>query len=502
MQAYKASHGLATLGGTSSTEQDIANLTAQSAAARASQAEADARLSTSRAQLSRGSNGEELGESLNSPVIQQLRSQRAQLSATAIDLQGRYGPRHPEVVKVQSQLKDVDSQIQAEVGRIQASLEGQAQVARQRTASIEGSLGGARGQLTASSNAMAGLAQLIREQETARTLYQSVLDRTSQTNAQQGIEQNDAHIISSAKAPTKPSAPNIPKGLGVSFALAVVAAMMSLFAAEALEAGFATADDIEQTLGVASLPSIPLLSSTIRMRRPPSPVNFVVDKPLSAFTESFRTLKTGLVSAGGDGREVKVIMLTSALPGEGKTTTSICLARTIAMTGTKVVIVDCDLRRRSIAQYLKTSVDGGLLEVMDGKISLDDALVHDATAGGCILPLSRQMAAHRDAFSTPAFDNLLAELRNRFDVVLLDAPPVLPVADARVLATKSDVTGLLVRWRKTPRRAVEAALRELEAVGAEVAGVSLTQVDVIAQARAGYGDTGYYYRAYSAYYTE
>ena len=502
VQAYKASHGLATLGGTSSTEQDIANLTAQSAAARAAQAEADARLNTSRAQLARGSNGEALGESLSSPVIQQLRSQRAQLSAQAIDLQGRYGPRHPEVIKVEGQLKDLDQQIQAEVSRIQANLETQAQVARQRSASIEGSLGAARGQLTTSSNAMAGLAQLVREQDTARTLYQSVLDKTSQTNAEQGIEQNDARVISAAKPPTKPSAPNVPKGVAVSLALGFVAALGTLFAGEALQSGFSTAEDVEQGLGVASLPSIPLLASTLRLRRPPPPVDFVVSKPLSAFTESFRTLKTAITAAGPGGREAKVIMLTSALPGEGKTTTTICLARTIALAGTRVVMVDCDLRRRSIARYLQATIDNGLLEVMDGKCTLDEALVHDATAGACILPLSRQVAAHRDAFSIPAFDDLLAELRRRFDVVLLDAPPVLPVADARVLAGKADATALLVRWRRTPRRAAEAALRELEAVGAGIAGVSLTQVDVVAQARAGYGDTGYYYRAYSTYYTE
>ena len=502
VQTYKAQNGLLSASGETLTEQDISNLNAQLATARAAQAEAAARLSTARSQLARGSTGEDVGEALNSTVVQQLRGQRAEVSRQVADFETRYGPRHPEMIKARRQLADIDGQIRAEIRRIVSNLEAQAQVASQRTASIAGSLNQSRGTLAANSAASVRLNELQRNADSTRTLYQSFLDRFKQTSAQQGIEGTDAVIVSPAKPPTAPSSPNLPKGLLISTALALIAGFGAVFLAEALQKGFSTSEEMEDALGLPVLASIPLLSSTVKKAsdRRISPADYVVERPFSAFPEAFRNLRTA-IEAARPVDAAKVIVMTSALPDEGKTTSAVCLARTMALAGSRVVIVDCDLRRRGLSRIFG-SPEAGLLEVLDGRSSLDRALVRDDRTEAFVLPLGRSGTTVRNVFGSPQMDELLRALSKAFDFVVLDGAPVLPVADTRILAPKADAVVLLARWRKSPRRAVESALRELRAVGAPLVGAAFTQVDVKEQARSGYGDAGYYYRAYSRYYLQ
>jgi Mrp family chromosome partitioning ATPase len=165
-----------------------------------------------------------------------------------------------------------------------------------------------------------------------------------------------------------------------------------------------------------------------------------------------------------------------------------------------VVIVDCDLRRRSVNEILGRDIQVGLLEVLAGTASLDDVLIDDDKTSVKFLPLAHSSYTPKDVFGSPVMDRLLATLRERFDLVILDTAPVLPVVDTRILARKADVVAMLVRWRKTPRKAVRASLEMLEDVGARIGGVVLTQIDVKEQAKYGYGDSGYYYKQYKRYY--
>ena len=142
----------------------------------------------------------------------------------------------------------------------------------------------------------------------------------------------------------------------------------------------------------------------------------------------------------------------------------------------------------------------GLLEVLNGSCTLDDAMLRDEETGAYFLPVSKSSFTPKDVFSTPAMDQLIAQARARFDIVLLDTAPVLPVADTRVIAPKADVVLFLAQWKRTPRKAIENALKQLQSVGAHVPGIALTQVDMKEQARSGYGDASYYYRAYRSYY--
>ncbi|MAK82971.1 MAG: capsular biosynthesis protein [Phenylobacterium sp.] len=498
VQNYRIANNLLSAAGTNLTETEISNYNQSLSEARAQVAEDQARLSTARSQLARGSSGDDLGEALSSPVIQQLRQQRATVSAKVADLQGRYGERHPEMLTANRQLTDIDAQIQAEIQRIISNLEAKVQVSRQRAAAIGGSLSNARGTLVGNNQAQVRLNELERTAEASRTLYESYLNRYKETSSQQGIEQSDARVVSSATIPTGQSSPKVPLNLALGLVLAMGCGLGAVVLAEMLDSGLATAEDVEHRLEVSYLGAVPLLASVAEGKMG-SPIDYVIDKPLSSFAEAFRNLRASVIYSRL-GEAVKVVAITSSLPGEGKTTTSVCLARSAAQQGLRVILVDCDLRRRSVNRLFGAEPARGLIEVLAGEATLEEVLTTDQVTGARLLPLAKSSMTPKDVFGSAAMDRLLEELRRTYDLVILDTAPVLPVADTRVLAPKADVVVFLAHWRKTPQHAIEAAFRLLSGTGAHLAGVALTQVDMKQQAKYGYGDPGYYYAEYKKYY--
>jgi Mrp family chromosome partitioning ATPase len=169
----------------------------------------------------------------------------------------------------------------------------------------------------------------------------------------------------------------------------------------------------------------------------------------------------------------------------------------------RTVIVDCDLRRSSLDQIIGRRAKVGLLDVLSGRATVDQALILDEASGAYFLPVGASSQAQKSVFDSPSMDRLLAELRQRFALVVLDGPPVLALADARLIAQKADTTIVLSRWRQTPRKAVEDAMRALADADAVVAGLSLSQVDLEKLQATGYGNAGYsYLREYGEYFAE
>lgn len=502
---YRASHGLFAASDVSSvTQQELSTLNTQLAEARAQQAAAQARLNTARSQIAGGGGGDSLGEALNSQTVSALRAQRAQISSEVANLSSKYGPKHPELMKARSQLEDIDGQIKAEVDRVVASLTTEASVASQRTSSIQGSIGGVEGRLATDTTAAVRLSELERNAESARVLYRAFLDRYKEAVARQGTETSGAQQVSRAQVPVIPMSPNPLIFLGIAVVGAVAASAVVVLIMQFLESGLQTADGVEKRLGVPALGSIPELDSLpeARQLRGSShwPPQFVIDHPRSAFAEAFRALKTSLLFAPA-AREAKIVAITSALPGEGKTSTSICLARTAALSGSRTVLIDCDSRRRASSKLVADAIPFGLADVVEGRCLLDDALIPDEPSGAWCIAQRPGSEVPFDMLGSDAMRRLLEELRHRFDFVVLDTAPVLPVAESRVLASLADTTLLLVQWQKTPAKAAEIALKHLDAVGAHIAGVALSRVDVREQARSGFGDAGLYFGRYKEYYS-
>jgi capsular exopolysaccharide synthesis family protein len=495
LQRYRIAHNLLSTSGASLTEQEISSYNQAVSNARAEAAEDEARLNTAQAQLSSGSSGDDIGEALGSSVVSSLRSREAQLAGEVANLESRYGPNHPQLLRSQAELGEVRAQIKAEIGRVVSNLEAKRDVSRQRLGSLSSSLSGAQSQLTRSNVAMVGLDELQRKAEASKAIYDTYLNSYKQLVAQEGSERPNARILSLADVPMLPSSPNWPLNLVLSLLIGVGVGIVVASIAEAVFSGIASPYDVEGTLQARWLGSIPLLSSVSSMR---GTVEAVRDEPRSAFAEAFRSLCTSIDQAAD--RQPQVFAVSSALPQEGKTTVSACLAHTLAMSGGRTVLVDCDLARRGTSRLLQVDPGRpGLVEVIEGKAPLVDALV-PVFGALSVLPIRASDSHPEPILTGRIFAALMQELRAQFDYVVLDLPPVLPVAAARTVASHADATVMVVRWRKTSEAAVRSALRRLPAEHVNLVGVVLNQVDMSRRHLIGKSDPAFFYKSYKQYY--
>ncbi len=498
VQQYRTAHGLLSAEGSSLTEQEIARLNLDLSSEKEDLAEATARLNTAEQQMKRGA-GDDVGEALSSPVVMNLRVQRATVSRSLADLQTRYGPRHPEVLQAQQQLHDIDNQIKIEINRIVSNLKAQAQIAQEKVSAAEGNLSSSRSVLAQNGAAAVELNALMLKADSARQVYQAFLNRYQLTAQQTQVQQSDARILAKAEPPTQPSFPNKPIFLALGVVLAAAAGAGMVVLRNMLDAGLSTSEQVEQKLGVQFLGSVPLMDRGPAQRR--AVARLVVDSPVSAYADSMRNVRASILFSR-PGTDVRTVALTSALPGEGKTTTAISMARSAALSGASCILIDCDVRRAASARALELRPEKGLVELLRGEATLQEVLVRDTLSNAVFLPIAAPRSDADDLVSTPAMLRLISELKKQYQFVFLDTGPVLAVADTRVLASAVDVTVVLTHWRKTPRKATAAAIRLLNDVDAFVAGVVLTQVNLKEQAKSGYGDATYYYEHYRHYYAQ
>jgi succinoglycan biosynthesis transport protein ExoP len=498
VERYKAAHGLMTLPdsqGATSTEQEISNLDGQLATAKGERAETEARLSAALAQTAEGRPGDDIGEVLGSPVVQELRKQRDELAKQIAEMQGRYGPRHPDLLKAQRQQTELDAEIVQEIARVISNLRAQVEVARSRSSAIASAVAAAKGEQAQIDNASVELLGLQQNLDAVRTLYQAFLDRSKQTLAQDGMAEADARLVAPAKAPPSPAFPDRLMLIGVGLAASLFGGLLSLWIAEGREDGLYAPEDVENRLGLSCLAVIPSMNDA-SSDTAAGPMSLVLDEPFSAFAETFRALKTGLTLTGAGG--ARILAVVSALPEEGKTTTCMCLGRIVARGGSPSVVVDCDLRRRAISRLLAAPPKAGLLDVLSGKAALEDALVQDDASQLWLLPIGDEDGGEDDIFQSAAMSELLDALKRRFRVVILDTAPVLLVAETTALASKADAVLFLARWGKTPAEAAASVVKRLERAGAYLAGAALTQADLRHLASRTYPSALDYYPFYPA----
>jgi len=413
---------------------------------------------------------EEAGDSRLSGIVQRVRT-------------GRLGPEAAGLA-----LADAIEGIAADLRRTQAQMETLQRSAADLTASI-----------TAQSEELIQLQQLEREVEAARLLYETFLARLQEASVQRGLETANARILSEA-VPRLASSPRILILMAIAAVVGgLVGALVGLIR-EWRFAGFRTIDDLRQWTGRPALGSLPALAT--RDRR--GVLQFLKDKPNSIFAEAVRNLRTSILMADPD-REPQVILVTSSIPAEGKTTLAIALARYFgSLEGRRVLLVEADIRRQTLRAYVSEGQPEGvqLIDVVLGRAKLDGADLMDADLGLEVLRGSGGEFNAADLFESRRFAELIADLRTRYDHVIIDSPPVLAVPDARVLTRYADLSVFAVRWGHTTRTQVRQGLEMLHSVGRPADGLVLTQVDQ--RKMKGYGYSGQYgYDGYAAgYYAE
>jgi len=332
--------------------------------------------------------------------------------------------------------------------------------------------------------------QMAREVEATRTLYETFLTRLKETNIQRGLQRADSRVLSEAILGGQ-IAPRTPRILALSLILGAMGGAAIVLLRQFMHNTFRTASDLEAATGLPVLGQIPRMP--IKARK--DLISYLRDKPTSASAEAIRNLRTSLLLSDID-NPPKVIMSTSALPREGKTTQAISLAQNLAGLNKKVLLIQGDIRRPTLAQYFDHVPKDGILTALSGEVPLNEVVFHDDQLGADVLMGEKSHANPADLFSSDRFSAFLDRAREAYDFVIIDTPPVLVVSDARVIGQHVDAILLSVAWAHTQRGQVIAALREFESVNLRVTGIALGQIDPKGMRRYGYGGK---YGAYGAY---
>jgi polysaccharide biosynthesis transport protein len=425
----------------------------------------------------------------DSTLVNGLRAQETTLRQREAELLNNLGPRHPQVVDLKSQINSVSNEINNEANNRLRALRNQAAVTQQRVSSLEQSMAKLEQEASRLNQSDIEVRALQREADANRALFENFLARSKETQSVD-LEQPNAWIVSTANAPLNPSFPQKALFVAVALVLAIGLGMILVFLAEQLERGIQTQDDVERMLRLPSLGMIPLVKRSRLSRK--SPQDYALDKPASAYSQAVKSLFTSLIIAHQRKGTGNIVLLTSTVPGEGKSALVATLARVTAIAGRRVLIIDCDLRRPNIHRALNLPNQQGLADFLNGDTTLPDVMRTDSRTGADVITAGSPTDNPEEIIRNPLFDQMLFNLRPQYDLILLDAPPVLPVSDTRILAEKASQCVVVVKWRRTPRKLVQLAIRQLTEAGANIAGVALNQVDTAKAARYGSGEAEYY----------
>ena len=504
--SYAAANNLQVLNeaGQTINDQRVGQLNDELLKARADLAEKETRYEGVRAVLARGGSVDAIPDLMSSGVFQSLRQQRAALIQQQSQLSSTFGARHPEMIKLNEQIASVNQQISGEVQRVLSALQSEVAVARSQVGVIQGGLNNAQGTNATASQASVRLRELQRTAESSKSLYEAFLKRFNELGEQGTLQSTNARVIGRAIIPASSSYPKTSLYLAGTVAAALLAAVILAFVLEQFDRGLRTRQQVEAELGLPMLANLPLEEpDELKWDEGTHDASeVVVRKPLSAYNEAFRLLRAGVQLSNVDAPPV-LILITSALPNEGKSTGALSMARSAALAGDRVLLIDGDIRRPAIGKILGIEKkDGpGLVQCITGEAQVEKAIIKDALTPLSILLPGTTVRNPPDLIASAAMRNLLASLKKSYDLVIIDSSPVLPVIDSRLFGRMVDTTVFFVRWEDTPKDAANEALRLLHDFNVPVAGVALTMTDRKRQSRYGYyGDSYSYYGRYRDYY--
>ncbi|HWK44769.1 MAG TPA: polysaccharide biosynthesis tyrosine autokinase [Stellaceae bacterium] len=496
VQFYREQNSLTEAKGFTVTEQQLSELNSQLILASSDRAAKDANLRQIQDMLKGQGGADAAAQVLASPLISNLTQQEATARQNRAELATRYKPDHPAMINALAQEHDIQKKIGDEVAKVVRGMANDAVAARARESSLRASLAELQRSAGVLDKAQVRLADLQREADANRTLYQDFLSRFKQTSAQNDLEMPDARLVARASIPEAPSFPKRTLFGGMGVMLGLLIGVFVAFALERLDNGFRNADQLEKLGGVATLGMTPNLFQK------ESVIDTLVNKPTSQYAEAIRSIRATLRYSNID-NPPKIVLVTSSLPEEGKTLFACSLARSTARSGKKALLIDCDLRRPSVGRAMGVAANSegpGIVGLFEDN-PVQDIIKVDQITGMHYIPSPRGALNPQDLLGSHHMRMFLESKRAEYDLIVIDAPPVLAVSDAIVLSHLVDSTIFLIRWERTPRPVALGALKALRANGGHVSGAVLSRVNVRKHALYGYGDHAYYYGHYSNYYS-
>jgi polysaccharide biosynthesis transport protein len=449
------------------------------------------------------------GSQSASTLLEGLRAKQADTKIQIAELSTQFGPSYPKVAQLTGQLKEIDSQILLETRKVAGKIRGQYLAAVQRENMLHDALEKQKQEENKLNQSAIQYSELKRDLESYRTLYEGLMEKMKEAGVSAGLKSNNFRIVDIARVPTGAIEPNIPRNLAFAFMLGLTSGVGLAFLLEGLDNTVRTTEQAQMISGFPPLGMIPLGSRAARegangkhlvIATSREAVELVAKvRPQSQMAESYRAMRTSLLLSNL-GAPPKVIMITSALPQEGKTTTSINCAVVLAQKNVRVLLIDADLRRPSIHKTLGMGPRSGLSSVLTGSATLQQTIIKSSILENLwVLPAGTPPPNPAELLASANMRDLLEELRGQYDHIVIDTPPTLSVTDAVVLSPRADAVILVIRSGQTTKQALRRSRDILTQVNAKVSGVLLNAVDLSSP------DYYYYYEyqgKYSRYYRD
>lgn len=497
VETFRANNNLL-VAGLDTQNQELIGLSTELVTIRANLSAKEATLTLIRSRGNQPNGFYDIAEVTASPIFQALKLEESEIIRRLAELANTYGPKHPLMVDAEADKISVRAKMNAEVTRVVQAVENDVRLLRARERVIAKEMTNIRSTNATQNQAQVQLNDLERDAESIRELYQEFLRRLRETREQPALVRDSVKIISRAIAPAAPSTPG-PKLIGLigfcaSFALSSVVALL----VDRMDNKLRSADQLQDRLGVNTIAAVPRLD---RLRRNKLPHHQLIDKPMSSYAEAIRSIYMAVKSTPPRG-EPKIALVTSTLPGEGKTTLTLSLATLAAQSNQRTLIVDLDLRRPSIYPALGMEPSAVILERIESEADILDGVRVDSATRLDVVQISSQLANPADVIEDPVFQNALNALRDRYTMIVIDSAPLFAVVEARTLASFADVTIFAVRWGQTDEKTVQGGLDFLAEADANLAGAVLTQVEMKRHAQYGYGDTLQHHESLKKYYVD
>lgn len=507
---FKTANKIVDTGGRLMNEQQLAEVNSQLVLAHASTAEAKARLDRLNDILRQDVPDANIADALKNDTIVKLRAQYVDMASKESIWSAKYGSDHLAAVNLRRQMAEIKKNITDELKRIQESYKSEYDIAVTREESIKTSLNNVVSESQLTNQAQVQLRELESSAQSYQAMYDNFLQKYMESVQQQSFPITEARVITPASTSLAKTYPKTFVVLAGGLLSGLLLGLGAALARELTDNVFRTTSRVQEKLGTSCVAIVPAIFSEGPSRKllgankspnGESLLRYVVDHPLSRFSEAIRSLKVSL-DINSIVRENRVIAVTSALPNEGKSTLSINLAQLMAHGGARVILVDVDLRNPSLSRALLPGAEIGLLEVVAQKTRLEDAWTIDPETSLAVLPavVTSKLLHTNEILASKAMRELIANLRTKFDYVVLDLPPMAPVVDVRVTSSFVDSYVFVVEWGKTKMDVVMHNLRTSPAIHEKLLGVVLNKADTKLMSRyESYHGRYYYQKYYSRY---
>jgi succinoglycan biosynthesis transport protein ExoP len=437
-------------------------------------------------------NVESIPEIFSDPVVQDLKQKEAEAQRAVSELAERYGPEHPKLIAARSQLDTVKTLLRKQVTSVVSGIKNSYEVARANEEAQSRALNANKEDIQSISRKQAKLQELQREVESSRHLYEMFFNRFKETSEAGDLQTANARFIDKASTPLVPIKPKKKLIVSLAFVMSLAVGVVLTFLLDYLDASLSSPQDVEQKLGVAFLGLLPLLGS--KGKKEINPAAYL-DNTNSNFAESVRTIRTGIMLSTLD-KPHKTLLITSSVPGEGKSTMAFNIALAMAQME-RVLLIDADMRRPTIMKHCEFPPKTPGLSNALAKTAELQSCIHRYEAGNLdVMPVGLIPPNPLELLASRAFADLMNILETRYDTVVLDSPPLHAVSDAQLLSQYANAVVYVVKAEATSSHVAKEGLKRLQQISAPLVGVVLNQIDMEKAGKYGGYYHGYYYNGY------